>query len=184
MESRPTPDTPVGTPVHLDFRKFDGSEHWQEDYKLLGVDDVGIWVGMRRGTTFARPGTSVRSGSDTVRLLPAGDARWAACFNAPGGPRARVYVDITTPVEWSATGEGFTGTLIDVDLDVVEFFTGETFIDDEDEFADHQQLFGYSADLVAATRETADTVLDMVRQRQAPFDGTGEAWLGRLPSGR
>lgn len=178
MTVGPTAETPAGTPVHVDFRKYGGGEHWQERYSLLGVDQMGVWLGMPQGTHFARPGMAVEAGSDTVRLLPHG-ARWAACFNAPG-VKARIYVDITTPVRWSTTPEGFRATLDDIDLDVIERATGEIFIDDEDEFADHTTELGYPPELVAATRSTADEVLAMVQNRSAPFDGTGASWLERI----
>lgn len=181
---RPDATTPVGSPVHLDFRKYDGSEHWQEHYRLLGVDEFGVWLGMAAGTTFARPGVSVEARSDTVRLLPP-DGRWAACFNAPdptGRLRIHIYVDITTPVQWSHDAEGFHARMVDVDLDVVERFSGELFIDDEDEFADHTVEFGYPADLVEATEAAARDVLAAVSERRAPFDGTGDAWLNQVGS--
>lgn len=175
----PGPQTPIGTPVHLDFRKFDGQEHWQEDYHLLGVDEHGVWLGMAAGTPFARPGMSTCAGSDTVRLIPP-DARWAACFNAPGGPSAKVYVDIVTPVVWAQKDEGFVGTLVDIDLDVVRKFSGAVYIDDEDEFVEHTAQFGYPSELVDATRTAADEIYAGVRDELAPFDGTGEAWLAHV----
>lgn len=180
--AQPDAQTPIGTPVHLDFRKYDGAEHWQEHYSLLGVDDFGVWLGMEAGTPFARPGMSVVARTNTVRLLPPG-ARWAACFNAPDPGRllkAHIYVDITTPVQWSHDAEGFHARMVDVDLDVVERFSGELFIDDEDEFADHTVEFGYPADLVEATEAAARDVLAAVRERRPPFDGTGDSWLTRI----
>lgn len=182
MSVEPSSTTPIGTPVHVDFRKYDGSEHWQEDYHLLGVDDHGVWLGMAMGTTFARPGLTMEAKSDTVRLLPH-HASWAACFNAPdptGRLTIRTYVDITTPVRWATTAEGFTATLEDIDLDVVERFDGELFIDDEDEFAEHTVEFGYPSELVAAAEQAADLVFAMVRAQVAPFDGTGAGWLDRV----
>ena len=179
---QPDANTPVGTPVHVDFRKYDGREHWQEHYFLLGVDEIGTWLGMRAGTPFARPGVDVTARTDTVRLLPH-QALWAACYNAPdptGQLRSRTYVDITTPVSWTRTNEGFRATLADIDLDVIELFTGEVFIDDEDEFEAHTVALSYPPELVDATRRTADEVFAAVCDHRPPFDGTGAAWLERI----
>lgn len=183
---RPDASTPVGTAVHLDFRKYDGAEHWQERYRLLGVDAHGVWLGMPAGVSYGRPGLHLVSKAPTVRLLPHPESfagahdRFAACFNAPSSDDPRdisIYVDITTPPVWSVTPEGLRATLIDVDLDVVGRFNSEIFIDDEDEFAEHTVRYAYPDDLIAATRAAADAVFELVRSRIAPFDGTGESWL-------
>ena len=71
---------------------------------------------------------------------------------------------------------------IDLDLDVVRRFTGEMFIDDEDEFADHQQLFGYPTDLVERVRTTADGLLEALRTGREPFATVGFTWLERFRS--
>ncbi|MGJ6979075.1 DUF402 domain-containing protein [Aestuariimicrobium soli] len=183
MTDAPTP-TDSG-PVHLDFRKHDGREHWQEPYRLLGVDRFGVWLGMPVGTAYGRPGVDLVSEVPIVRLLPAADLpggpRWAACFNGRpehGGERAiRVYVDVCTAPVWRRTGDGWRATLVDMDLDIVQRFDGDLFIDDEDEFVEHTALFGYDAALVAATRAAADAVFARVRDGEAPFDGTGERHL-------
>ena len=196
-QAAPVPVAPqtlpgAGALVHLDFRKHDGREHWQEPYRVLGVDEWGVWLGMSAGTAYGRPGLDVVAPAATVRLLPhadaAGGGRWAACFNAapptradrPADQEIRTYVDISTRPVWHTTPHGWRATLIDMDLDVVERFGGEVFIDDEDEFEEHTSLFGYSDELVAVTRAAAEAVFAMVRDHQAPFDGTGEGWLQAL----
>ncbi|NHN54301.1 DUF402 domain-containing protein [Calidifontibacter sp. DB0510] len=176
---RPTSETPAGTPVHCDFRKFDGTEHWQEDYQLLGVDADGVWLGMPAGTPFARPDFATTAKTDTVRLIT--DAGYAACFNGPGnGQRTHVYVDITDQPVWRRDGDRFVVTLVDLDLDVIERFDGTTFVDDEDEFAEHQASFGYPAQVVTHAQRTCDAVFAAVRAKDAPFDGRGDARLGQI----
>lgn len=179
-DERPDRSTPIGAAVHADFRKYDGREHWQEPYRLLGVDEHGVWLGMAAGTSFGRPGRDMTAPSDGVRLIPhAGE--WAAIFNAPAsGVRIHTYVDITDTPTWRRVGEGFRVTLIDLDLDVVRPFEGEAFIDDEDEFEEHQRQFGYPAELVSATRSTADAVLRLVSAGAAPFDQVGQEWLAKV----
>lgn len=43
---------------------------------------------------------------------------------------------------------------IDLDLDVIRFHDGSVVIDDEDEFADHRELYGYPADVVELAERT------------------------------
>ena len=62
-----------------------------------------------------------------------------------------VYVDVTTVPVW----DGPTVTMIDLDLDVVREWSGDVFIDDEDEFADHRQRLGYPAEVVVAAPAAA-----------------------------
>ena len=57
---------------------------------------------------------------------------------------------------------------------------GEVFVDDEDEFAEHQVAYGYPADVVEAAQASCDRVFAAVRARQAPYDGTARVWLDRL----
>lgn len=177
----PDDDTAPGTPVHLDFRKYDGSEHWQEPYALLGVDEHGVWLGMPTGTTYARPGRSHTSKAPSIRLVPHA-GRWAAIFNAPGpGVKVHTYVDITDEPRWSRDGDGFRATMVDLDLDVVRRFNGgNPFIDDMDEFEEHTVAFGYPDALVEQVRADAFDVLARVRTGSEPFGEIAQTWLSRV----
>ncbi|QQR99677.1 MAG: DUF402 domain-containing protein [Austwickia sp.] len=171
----------AGTPVELRFTKYDGSPHWEYDLVVLGVDAYGVWLGGRPGDLCRRIGRVIDPGVHWVTLVPA-EGAWVATFNEPGGPLgAGTYVDITDQPRWvevtTSRGPGLRMTCADLDLDVVRRFTGECYIDDEDEFADHQVRFGYPADLVAATRATADRIFAQVRGGVEPFGGVGQAWL-------
>ena len=68
-----------GAPVHADYRKFDGTPHWQADGILLGVDEHGVWVGFPEGTHFERPGAAFDLDCDSVSLFP--DAGFTPAFN-------------------------------------------------------------------------------------------------------
>jgi protein associated with RNAse G/E len=68
-----------------------------------------------------------------------------------------------------------------MDLDVVVRRDGqEPYIDDQDEFAEHQVQYGYPADVVALTERTAHALLAAVNNRQPPFDTTADHWLAEL----
>lgn len=178
--------TPVplpGTPVELRFTKYDGRPHWEYDLVVIGVDAHGIWLGGRPGDLCRRIGRTIDPGVHWVTLA-AHEGGWVATFNEPGGPLgAGVYVDITDGHRWSrvltAQGRGLRMTCSDIDLDVVRRFTGECYIDDEDEFAEHQVALAYPADLVAATRATADRIYAQVCAAAEPFATVGPAWLER-----
>jgi protein associated with RNAse G/E len=86
------------------------------------------------------------------------------------------YVDVATPAAWS-DGEV---SAVDLDLDVVLPHGGPPYVDDEDEFADHQVRYGYPPDLVTAARAACTAVLAAVTAARAPFDAaTAQRWLER-----
>lgn len=163
-----------GAAAHLRFTKWDGRAHWEFDGTVLGSDEHGTWIGFPRGTHQARPGFAFDTEVDSVSLVAPG-ARSAPTFHAPG-IWCDVYVDMTSPVQW----DGSTMRAVDLDLDVIRLADGEVRLDDEDEFAAHQVALGYPAEVVTATRRSAEEVLAAVRTAAAPYDGTHERWLAVL----
>ncbi|MBB2890878.1 DUF402 domain-containing protein [Flexivirga oryzae] len=177
--THPDSSAAPGTPVHADYRKFDGTPHWQADGLLLGVDEHGVWVGFPTGTHFERPGAAFDMECDSVSLFP--DAGFTPAFNDVSDPeRVQVYVDTTTPPSWSRTEHGWRVTMIDLDLDVVRRRNGFIYVDDEDEFLDHQKEFGYPPDLVEGAESTTRAVFTALRDARAPFDDSGWRWLAAL----
>ncbi len=111
-----------------------------------------------------------------VRHVPS-----SACGRHRLGPRSEspveVYVDIATQPLWEK------GSLhaVDLDLDVVRGFSGRTWIDDEDEFAEHRLTLGYPDEIIELALANCARVHDSVRDRVPPYDGpTSDAWLARL----
>lgn len=167
----------VGDPVEVRMSKWGDRPHWEFDGRWLGADDLGDWVGTPAGTRHHRPGMEFLSDVDTVTLLPR-ERWWAATFHAPGTWCA-TYVDIATPPEW----DGPVVRSVDLDLDVVlrsPEHGGDWYVDDEDEFAEHQLLYGYPADVVAAAERSRDEVWADATQGRGAFDGRAGAWLQRL----
>lgn len=168
-------DLVPGDRVRQRYRKFDGREHWQFETIHLGEDEFGRWVGGRPGGICVRPGLQFTADAHWVTLLP--EDWYVATFNEPSQVlHSQVYVDLTSPPEW----DGDEVRAIDLDLDVVRRFTGETFIADEDEFAVHQRELGYPRALIERVRRTADGLLDAVRAGREPFGTVGLAWLERV----
>ena len=83
--------------------KWGDRPHWEFDASYLGSDEHGDWLGIRRGTTMARPGMTYVAPTAQVGLVPPpgpDDERgWLATFHDVDGP-LRVYVDVTTPPVW------------------------------------------------------------------------------------
>jgi protein associated with RNAse G/E len=162
-------------------RKWGDRPHWEHDAVRLGEDEHGTWLGAPAGTMVSRPGVTYPSRYPSVRLVPR-DEWFLATFYAdeprplPNG-WVEVYVDIATVAHWS---EGAV-TAVDLDLDVIRGRTGRVWVDDEDEFADHQVRLGYPDEVVRAAVESCAAVHAAVVARRAPYDGkVGDSWLRRL----
>jgi len=155
-----------GREVRVVTRKWPDSPHWEHDAVVLGEDAHGTWLGAPAGTRHSRPRAAYDSDAAMLRLLRAGEP-WIASFYRRGG-RAHfdVYVDITTVPVW----EGDVVTAVDLDLDVVRGWAGRSWVDDEDEFADHRVRLGYPDHVVRLALASCDTVLAAVRREEPPYD--------------
>ncbi|MGN6721686.1 MAG: DUF402 domain-containing protein, partial [Marmoricola sp.] len=116
---------------------------------------------------------------DHVVLVPHDDW-WLATFYDDDARRpVDTYVDITTPAIWTDDAV----TCVDLDLDVVRRVDGSVFVDDEDEFAEHQHSLGYPSDVIAQARASATTVLRGVEADEIPFNRAVAArWIAKLRS--
>lgn len=163
--------------VRVVFSKWGDQPHWEYAAHRLGEDEHGTWLGVPQGTVISRPGASFATQEAQVVLLPSA-GHYVATFYAPGGgARCWLYVDITSSASW----EGQTVRVVDLDLDVVKGWTGDVWVEDEDEFADHRVRFGYPAEVVALAVTSCHQVLGAVEAGAVPFDGApSERWLDRL----
>lgn len=128
----------------------------------------------------SRPGIDVALDNDSVLLVPRQQpytAMFKQCSqDAPLGNPAVLYVDITTVPECTETSI----SMVDLDLDVLRLLDGSVVVEDEDEFADHQVIYGYPKDIVALAEVSLQRVLADVRAGAEPFDKAAEAWLATL----
>jgi uncharacterized protein len=171
----------LGEPVRLEMEKWGDRPHWQFDAIWLGSDEYGDWIGIRPGTAMSRPGLELVSQNHQVGLLPRADLPeddrwWVATFHDEPHPRVLVYVDIASPPRW----EGHVARTVDLDLDVIRLVDGEVYVDDEDEFAEHQVEFGYPPEVIETAQRTADVLRDAITRRLPPYDGSHERWLSTL----
>jgi hypothetical protein len=171
----------LGDPVRIEMEKWGDRPHWRFDAIWLGSDEHGDWAGFPAGTAMSRPGYDLVSKNAQVGLLPRADLPaeergWVATFH--GEPRAwvAVYVDITTPPRW----DGHVARMVDLDLDVIRRVDGRVFVDDEDEFAEHQVSLGYPAETVALAEASRDRVHAAVLGELPPYDGSHQRWQAVL----
>ena len=101
--------------------------------------------------------------------------------DGPDCAHTSTYVDITTPAVWGASSDATPQvTMDDLDLDVVQRWTGEIEVADEDEFAEHRRTLGYPDELVAHARHWRDEVLRLLESGLGPFDGREARWIDEL----
>ena len=169
-------------PVHVVYRKYDGSLHWNYEASYLGEDEHGVWVGARTGTAVNRGLTSTGPVEASHVLLFPRDAWWTGCFNAVPH-RTEIYCDITTVPRW-LDAEDPSGhrevTMVDLDLDVRLRRTGEVQLLDEDEFATHQVRYGYPPEVIANAQASADWLFGAISQRVEPFGQAYRSWLAEV----
>jgi uncharacterized protein len=164
--------------VHVRYTKWGGGDHWAFDGRLLGDDDHGTWVQVPLGTPLAKPGTQITAERHHVILFPH-DRAFTAAFYLPlpndDGDQIAIYVDVSTVPVWA---EG-TVTMVDLDLDVIATGRHDVKVDDQDEFALHQVLHGYPAEIVTLAEESCAALFDAVRRRSEPFGEEAAPWLAR-----
>ena len=171
-----------GRTLRVLTRKWPDLPHWEFDAVRLGADAFGHWVGVPAGTWLAKPGAGFHAWCDHVVLLPH-DAWWVATIYGDDHDRpVDVYVDITTPCEWADDDSWVKA--VDLDLDVIKGPTGRVWVDDEDEFAEHQVSLGYPEDVIVRARRSCEEVLAAVTAGADAFSGVHRDWLARLRSGR
>jgi hypothetical protein len=163
--------------IRVVYRKFDNSLHWHLTMKYLGEDEHGIWVGLP-------PGGSMRKGDGPLVPLPQAhvglfprEVWWTAWFNTEPS-RADLYCDITTPPQWISEDEV---TMIDLDLDVARSREdGSVHLLDEDEFAEHQQVYGYPSEVVENAVAAARWLQEAITAGAEPFATVHQRWMARV----
>lgn len=159
-------------------RKWPDDPHWEFDAVRLGVDALGHWVGVPKGTWLSKPDKGFTAWADHVVLLPH-DSWWVATIYGNDLDRpVDFYVDMTTPCTWSEDGSEVR--CVDLDLDVIQETDGRIWLDDEDEFAVHQLSLGYPAEVIAAAEASAAEVFAAVTAGDPPFDGSAARWLAKV----
>ncbi|MFF5213442.1 DUF402 domain-containing protein [Streptosporangium sp. NPDC000396] len=160
--------------VNVVYRKYDGSLHWHHRALLLGEDEHGVWTGCVAGTSGSKGNEPPVTWPYAFVMLFPRDAWWTAVFNA-APDRTEIYCDISTVPRWS----GDEVSMVDLDLDVIRMRDGRIFLDDEDEFEEHQVRYAYPPDVIESARASAAHLMKAVTAGTAPF-GPAPRWLSHV----
>ncbi len=159
-------------------RKFNGAAHWVVPGRYLGEDQHGWWIFQGSSEFISRPGAALYTASDAVLLVPRSGDYVATFFDEQHPDGTEIYVDLAVDPGWNPIqSHVFEFHLIDMDLDVVRSRERGVYIDDEDEFADHQVAMRYPLEVIAQIRSECDRIFTAVAAGQAPFDGTDTQWF-------
>jgi hypothetical protein len=158
--------------VRVVYSKYDGSAHRDYPARRLAEDELGVWLGVVKGTESVYHGRPSVEQIPFVLLVPH-SGWWTGMFNPP--PRtSEVYCDMATPARW----DGDTVHIVDLDLDVVRRrATGAVELLDEDEFEEHRVRFGYPDDVVAHARAASAELFVQLGNGTEPFATAYRKWL-------
>jgi len=164
-----------GRRVEYAIEKWGGHPHYRGDLYHVGDDVHGSWLWGPAGRTIDRAGETMFVTEFDVVTLISPDVWWTPTWWL-GHPDVALYVNIDTPAVW----EDARISVVDLDLDVIRFSDGRVEVVDEDEFALHQQRFGYPPELISAAEAATATALDLVSRNESPFDGDAASrWTHR-----
>ncbi|WP_020390011.1 DUF402 domain-containing protein [Kribbella catacumbae] len=160
--------------VRVVYRKYDEKLHWHQWMEYLGEDQYGVWLGARANSVSQRGDEPEVTQEQAHVQLFSRDRGFTALFNDE--PRStEIYCDVTSAVEF---GEDVF-TMIDLDLDVIRKRDGRIYVDDEDEFAEHQVKYGYPADVIEQAQATADWLVTAVASEE-PFLTVFKTYLDKV----
>ena len=164
-----SPSAPVATPgsrILLRATKFDGAAHWIQPFTVVSDDGQLLVTRYQARTPIYSSRGEFRSPYDS--LVYFWRDRWYNVFrlSRPGCELALWYCNVTTP----PTFDGCQLSYIDLDLDVAVRPNGCVDLLDADEFAIHQQKYGYPKSIIARAEEAAEEVSALARANGFPFN--------------
>ncbi len=156
-----------GTPIRILSTKFDGSPHYEYWGRLIDQHGSVIRVVTSEGTpSRGYRGDGLMRTSMTQLFFT---DRWYNVFHnyqPVGRLGMHWYANIGTP----ARIEGDTLHWVDLDLDLMDTQVRGLFVDDEDEFAEHQVLMAYPPEVIASAEAGLAELLSLAGERRFPLD--------------
>lgn len=165
-------------PVTVQFLKNPDLCHWGFRASYLGEDEYGHWVAVPTGSERWKGGEPFRPTAEDAVFCAPHEGWWHLHYNGKG-TRFSHFVDIVTPPVWVSENRY---EMIDLDLDVVVHQDGVVEIEDEDEFAAHQVLYGYTQEMVSGALEETERVVQAISERREPFFEVAAGWFRKLES--
>lgn len=155
----------AGERALLRATKFDGSAHWIQPFRVVSDDGNLLITEYRARTPIFTSRGEFRSPYNS--LVYFWRDRWFNVFRLarPGCELALWYCNITTPPTYQDGQIGY----IDLDLDVAVRPEGVIELLDEDEFEEHQELYGYPPEIIAEARSAAAEVTSLALEGGFPF---------------
>jgi len=151
--------------------------HWRHDMMRLGEDEHGTWLGGQPLATLQRGHEPERTYPHAFVQLISTGRWWTLLHNDAANGSVHHYVDIITPPVWESPK---LVTMIDLDLDVIQRPDGSVYVDDEDEFKDHQVTHDYPPQIIDKARVTTAEVVMQIEAANEPFSSVAAHWLNQL----
>jgi uncharacterized protein len=168
----------VGDEIWIERRKWPDRPHYGHAGWVLGEDEHGLWLELRVGQPVYRGDEILFHGTVGGLVLSPAAGRTLIWFPQHGD--FDLYVDIGCDTVRTETSL----VMIDLDLDVVRWRDGRVELVDEDEFVEHQVLYGYTPEMIERAAADGTEVLRAVQANEPPFDGAAAArWLARATAG-
>lgn len=147
--------------------KYDGRVHREWRAELLRSDS-GLFVveGVFEEEVRHPLLGTIREGTVSTEFY--WSDRWYSVFRfrEPTGELRNYYCNINTPAQLS---EGLL-TFVDLDIDVLVAPDFTLRVLDEEEFEEHEKLYGYPPEFRARAHEALAEVCALARARRFPFD--------------
>lgn len=166
MDVHPDPVARPGTRALLRATKYDGTAHWIQPFHVVSDDGNLLITSYRARTPIYTSRGEFRSPYDS--LVYFWRDRWYNVFrlSRPGCPLALWYCNVTTPPTYDGQQIGY----IDLDLDVTVRPNGCIELLDDDEFQEHQKLYGYPESVIERAEAAAREVACLARSGAFPFN--------------
>ncbi len=177
VDALDAPDAPLLLPpfdaaraadrIHVHSTKYDGSPHYQYDGFLVDQGEGWLRIVVKAGTPFVSYRERGEVICDMTQIYFTD--RWYNAFHnhQPLGRRGMLtYCNVGTP----ARLEGNTLRWVDLDLDVIQSQALGLFVDDEDEFQEHQRQMAYPPEVIRRAEAARNRLLALGRDLAFPFD--------------
>jgi uncharacterized protein len=148
----------------------DGSLHWTHPATLLRAGDGVLVTATEAGLAIARETSTFVSPYDTRGHY------WPDCwFNVirlelPGLGLYGYYCNIATPARFDGDIVRYTDLQLDVLVTATETGGLSYRVEDQDEFEQARERYGYDDALVSRCQQAVEELVAMIESRQFPFD--------------